>query len=97
MQAASVQSMKFLIGSRPLELAHESRPVGQLKAAEASAGVSLTKSQWPTSWVAVSPRFYGEALPPGRDWSSSTTPSIASYELLGKVAQPSRPPPRLAV
>ena len=28
MQAASVQSMKFLIGSRPLELAHESRPVG---------------------------------------------------------------------
>src|SRR3954454_21091937 len=107
--------MKLVMGSRPARVVQVSRPVGQPKAEDFSAGVSDTPSppvaclaqppwnvwyrpnQWPISWVAVSPRLYGAAVPPGTDEKRMTTPSIFGDEAYddGKVAQPSRPPPML--
>jgi len=90
MQQSSVSSMKFVIGSSPVFVRHESAPTGEPYCALRSADVSATESpgswqppwnvwhrplQWPTSWVAVSPRLSGAALPPAIDMFSVTTPS----------------------
>jgi len=79
MHPSSVESMKFVVGSRP-GWVHVSRPTGHPNAGDASNGVSSTwspggahppwnvwysPSQCPISCVAVSPSLYGVAVPPG--------------------------------